>query len=70
LRSARRELGYSIRVLAEILGIDAIRLKAWECGDEPIPVAEDLETAFIALRRTRRAEWPVIGPDPRYLRLL
>ena len=58
LRQRRQELGYSIRVLAEVLGIDSAKLQAWECGDEVIPEAAYLEISFRALTNTRRSEWP------------
>jgi len=58
LRAHRRDLGYSIKVLAEVLGMDSVRLQAWECGDELIPDAEELEIAFRALRGARRKVWP------------
>ena len=58
LQHQRRTLGYSITVMAEVLGIEAKRLKAWECGDEPIPDDAYLDAAFVALRRTRGRAWP------------
>ena len=57
-RQRRQELGYSIRVLAEVLGMDSAQLQAWESGDEVIPETAYLETAFRALANTRRTEWP------------
>ena len=56
----RIELGYSIHVLAEILAVNSIRLAAWENGDEPIHDGDDLDAAFLALRRARRNVWPAI----------
>ena len=58
LQHQRRTLGYSVSVMAEVLGIDAKRLQAWERGDEAIPEDAYLEAAFVALRRTRGREWP------------
>jgi len=63
LRQRRRELGYSVGVLAEVLGVDAAMLKAWECGDEVIPDSAYLEIAFLALTRTRRNAWPSLLRD-------
>jgi len=63
LRQRRQELGYSVGVLAEVLGVDAAMLKAWECGDEVIPDSAFLDIAFLALIRTRRSEWPSLLRD-------
>ena len=58
LRERRRQLGYTVSVLAEVLGVDTAVLRAWECGDEPIPDPIDLDVAFRALTRTRKNVWP------------
>jgi DNA-binding transcriptional regulator YiaG len=63
LRQCRQQLGYSIRVLAEVLGVDSAQLQAWECGDEVIPETAYLEIAFRALANTRRSEWPSLLND-------
>jgi transcriptional regulator with XRE-family HTH domain len=58
LRQRRQQLGYSIRVLSEVLGVDSVRLQAWESGDEAIPEIAYLEISFQALTTTRGNEWP------------
>jgi transcriptional regulator with XRE-family HTH domain len=69
LRQRRTELGYSIRVLAEVLGVDSAQLQAWECGDEVIPETAYLEIAFRALTNTRRSEWPSLLRDDNTFRV-
>lgn len=69
LRQHRQELGYSIRVLAEVLGVDTAKLKAWECGEEVIPETAYLDLSFRALANTRRSEWPSLLQDANTFRV-
>ena len=68
LQGHRTRLGYSVAVLAEILGVESAQLKAWEAGEVPIPENALLDVAFRALTRNRRNAWPLLVSDADTLR--